>query len=86
MIRVIAESVALFLVPFVLFALYLLLRRRNPASIDAWTGGAGAALALIGLALAALAIFVFGLFEHRPLGAYVPAHIENGKLVPGRFE
>lgn len=86
MIRAIAESVALFLVPFVLFAIYLLLRRRNPASIDAWADGAGAALALIGLALAALAIFVFGLFEDRPRGAYVPAHIENGQLVPGRFE
>ena len=86
MIRAIAESVALFLVPFVLFALYLLLRRRNPASIDAWTDGSGAALALTGLALAALAIFVFGLFEDRPRGAYVPAHIENGQLVPGRFE
>lgn len=86
MIRVVAEAVALFLVPFVLFALYLLMRRRNPASVDAWTGSTAASLSLAGLALAALAIFVFGLFEHRPLGAYVPAHIENGQLVPGRFE
>ena len=31
MIRVVAEAVALFLVPFVLFAIYLLMRRRNPA-------------------------------------------------------
>ena len=86
MIRVVAESVALFLVPFILFALYLLVRRRDPTSVDAWTGGTAAGLALAGLALAALAIFVFGLFEHRPLGAYIPAHIENGQLVPGRFE
>lgn len=86
MIRVVAEAVALFLVPFVLFAIYLLMRRRNPASVDAWTSGAVGGLALAGLALAALAIFVFGLFEPRPLGAYIPAHIENGQLVPGRFE
>ena len=86
MIRAVAESVTLFLVPFVLFAIYLLIRRRNPASVDAWMGGTATGLALAGLALAALAIFVFGLFEDRPHGAYVPAHIENGRLVPGRFE
>ena len=86
MIRVVAEAVALFLVPFVLFAIYLLLRRRNPASVDAWTDGMAATLSLAGLALAAFSIFVFGLLEDRPTGAYIPAHVEDGQLVPGRFE
>ena len=86
MIRVVAESVALFLVPFVAFALYLLVRRRNPASVDAWAGGTAAGLALVGLAFAALAIFAFGLFEDRPKGAYVPAHVEDGRVVPGHFQ
>lgn len=86
MIRVIAEAIALFLVPFAAFAVFLLLRRRNPTSVDAWTGGTTAGLALAGLALAALAIFLFGFFEERPTGAYIPAHVENGRVVPGRFE
>lgn len=86
MIRAVAESLAFFLTPFIAFAIYLLVRRRNPATVDAWTGGAAATLSLVGLALAALAIFLFGVFEDRPRGAYVPAHVENGQLVPGRFE
>ena len=62
------------------------MRRRNPISVDAWTSGTAASLSLAGLALAALAIFLFGLFEDRPKGAYVPAHVEDGRLVPGRFQ
>ncbi len=86
MIRAVVESIAFFLLPFVLFALYLLARRRNPSGVDAWTGGVVATLSLVGLALAALGILAFGLFEDRPRGAYLPAHIENGKLVPGLFQ
>ncbi len=86
MIRAAVESVAIFLLPFFVFALYLAARRRNPSRVDSWTGGAVATLSLAGLALAALAILVFGVFEERPTGAYVPAHMENGRLVPGRFQ
>ena len=86
MIRAIAEAVALFLVPFFAFAIYLALRRRNPAAMDSWTGGTAATLSVAVLALAALAIFVLGFFEHRPMGAYVPAHVESGRLVPGHFD
>ena len=86
MIRAVAEALAFFLAPFVCFAIYLLLRRRNPVSVDAWTGGTAGLLSLTGLAFAARAIFLFGIFEDRPHGAYVPAHVENGRLVPGHFE
>ena len=86
MIRAVAESVAFFFLPFLLFALYLVARRRNPSAVDAWTGGVVGALSLVGLALAALGILAFGLFEERPRGAWTPAHIEDGKLVPGRFQ
>ena len=86
MIRAVAEAIALFLVPFVAFASYLALRRRNPTAIDAWTGSTAATLSVAGLAFAVLGIFVFGLFEDRPMGAYVPAHVESGRLVPGHFD
>jgi hypothetical protein len=86
MIRALVESFALFLVPFVVFVVYLLIRRRDPVAVDTWTGGRIASLSIAGLALAVLGIVVFGLFEERPLGAYVPAHVENGRLVPGRFQ
>ncbi len=86
MIRAVAESLVLFLVPFVAFAVYLALRRRNPAAMDSWTGSTAATLSIAGLALAVVGIFVFGLFEHRPMGAYMPSHMENGRFVPGHFE
>lgn len=86
MIRAIAEGLAFFLTPFACFTIYLLLRRRNPASVDAWAGGTAGLLSIAGLALAALAILLLGVFEDRPHGAYVPAHIEDGRLVPGRFQ
>lgn len=86
MIRAVIETVIFFLVPFVVFSLYLVMRRRNPAAVDAWTGSTVATLSLAGLAIAALAILAFGIFEERPMGAYVPAHVENGRLVPGHFQ
>lgn len=86
MIRAAAESLAFFLVPFAAFALYLAIRRRNPVSVDHWTTSTAASLSLAGLALAALAILLFGLMEDRPHGAYLPAHVEDGRLVPGHFE
>ena len=86
MIRAVAEGLAFFLTPFACFAIYLLLRRRNPASVDAWTGGTAGLLSIAGLALAAFAILMFGIFEDRPHGAYVPAHVEGGRLVPGQFQ
>jgi purine-cytosine permease-like protein len=85
MIRAIAESAALFLLPFILFALYLLVRRRDPVVFDAWTHGTVATLSVAGLVLAIVGVLLFGLFEERPMGAYVPAHVEGGRLVPGQF-
>jgi hypothetical protein len=43
-------------------------------------------LTLIGLAAAVLGLFAINVFAPRGRGAYVPAHVENGVLVPGRFE
>ena len=86
MIRAVAEAIALFLVPFAAFAIYLALRRRNPAAMDSWTGSTAATLSVAGLALAVLGIFLFGVFEERPMGAYVPAHVDSGRLVPGHFD
>ena len=47
-----------------------------------------AALGLVisGLGLVALFFIASGLLAERHLGAYVPAHIEKGELVPGGFK
>jgi hypothetical protein len=43
-------------------------------------------LTLLGLVIAVIGMFAFGIFADRHLGAYVPAHIENGVVVPGRMQ
>ena len=61
-------------------------RARYPLAIEHWTRGRVSTLTLLGLAIAALGLFVFGLSAPRGHGVYVPAHVENGVLVPGRIE
>jgi hypothetical protein len=39
-----------------------------------------------GLVLIALSFVFSGLFAERHLDTYVPAHMENGKFVPGGFQ
>lgn len=86
MLRVILEPALLFLSPFLAYTIYLYLRNRYPFEVDHWTRSAVSSLALAGLAIAVAGIFLLGFFSERHEGTYVPAHIENGRLVPGRTE
>lgn len=85
MTRAVFEALVLFLSPFFLFGIYLYLRRRNPLTREAWDGHVPW-LVLAGLIVAILGIVMGGLTAERHTGAYVPSHLENGKLVPGRFQ
>jgi len=84
--RVLWEPVLLFLSPFIAYAGLLLLRRITPFSARQWTQGTVSTLTLSGLALAIVFMLGYGLFAERHKGAYVPAHIENGRIVPGRMQ
>lgn len=85
MTRAVFEALVLFFSPFFLFGIYLFLRQRNPWSREAWDGHVPW-LVLAGL-LISIAGFVFtGLTAERNTGAYVPSHLENGRLVPGHFQ
>lgn len=84
--RVLWEPVLLFLAPFIAYASLLLLRRTAPFSSRHWTQGTVSMLTLAGLAAAVVFMLAYGLLAERHKGAYVPAHIENGRLVPGRME
>jgi len=84
MIRALSGEALFFFLPFVLFALYLVLRRRNPLKIAAWSD-ATAWLVIAGLACAVAALLYTGLTAERRTRAFEPPHMENGQLVPGRF-
>jgi amino acid transporter len=84
--RVIWEPALLFLAPFIVYVGILLLRRRAPFSRRHWARGTVSVLTLVGLAAAIVFMLAYGLLAERYKGAYVPAHIENGRLVPGRME
>jgi hypothetical protein len=84
--RAMLEPALLFLAPFIAYAILLVLRRNAVFLGDSWGRGTVSLLTLAGL-VAAVAWFVYiGFNAERYSGAYVPAHIENGKLVPGRME
>jgi hypothetical protein len=86
MLRVIAEPLFLFLSPFAAYAIFLYLRNLYPFAFGHWTRKTVSSLTLAGLGLALLGMFLLGLFSERHDGAYAPAHIENGRLVPGKMQ
>ncbi len=84
--RVIWEPALLFLSPFIVYVILLVLRRTAPFSSRHWTQGTVSMLTLAGLAAAVVFMLAYGLLAKRHMGGYVPAHIENGQIVPGRME
>ncbi|KST61592.1 hypothetical protein AO398_02785 [Methylobacterium sp. GXS13] len=85
MLRRLIEEFGLFLIPFVLFVVYLLLVGRNPLRRVHWDPHI-VRLVLAGLAVVIGTLVYEGLFSERRAGGYVPTHMENGRLVPGEFK
>ncbi|MCK2054374.1 DUF6111 family protein [Methylobacterium sp. 37f] len=85
MIRRVLEEFLIFLSPFLVFALFLAITGRKPYDRAHWTGQAFR-LTLAGLGLVILSLVAIGLFSERHRGGYVPPHLENGQVVPGRFQ
>lgn len=85
MIRALADDVLLFLAPFALFAIYLLLLKKQVLSIDSWRKPTPWLL-LVGIGLVAASLIYAGFSAPRSRGTYVPPHMEDGRLVPGYFK
>ena len=84
MIRAIFGEALLFLLPFAVFALFLILTRRNPLRLAAWSDST-LWLVIGGLACVVIALVITGITAKRELGAFEPTRVENGRVVPGRF-
>ena len=84
MIRPFATEIALFLAPFALYALYLWATRAGVLDPVAWSISRLLTLSILALGLMLGSFLVLAQFSGEPPNSnYVPAHIEDGKLVPG---
>jgi hypothetical protein len=84
MIRPAFIEIILFVLPFVLYAVYLFATRSGVLDSQSWPMQHVMSLAIVALLLVAGSFVYFAHFSGAPPGStYVPAHIENGKFVPG---
>jgi hypothetical protein len=85
MIRPVLTEIGIFLIPFVIYALFLLATAKGVTEAASWP-----ARVVLKLLIAAflLVIVSFILLSHfsgaAPDATYTPAHMENGRLVPGQ--
>ncbi|MGI8527458.1 MAG: DUF6111 family protein [Pseudolabrys sp.] len=85
MIRPAFSEVALFLAPFLLYAGFLWATRAGVLDPAHWPLTRILTLASLALALMLGSFVLFAHFGGAPPGStYVPAHIEDGKFVPGQ--
>ena len=84
MIRAIFGEGLLFFLPFAVFALFLILTRRNPLRLAAWSEST-VWLVIAGLVCVVVALVFTGITSERETGAFQPTHMENGRVVPGQF-
>lgn len=84
MIRPVLTEIALFLAPFVVYAIFLWATRAGVLDPDAWSVPRLAWLVIAALALMIGSFVVLAQWGGSPPGStYVPAHIEDGRFVPG---
>jgi hypothetical protein len=84
MIRPIFTEIALFLVPFVLYAVFLWATRAGVLKPSAWSLARLAWLVIAALSLMLGSFVMLAQFGGAPPGStYVPAHVDDGRLKPG---
>ena len=84
MIRPVLTEIGIFLIPFAVYATFLIATRAGFLSTGSWPLHIVARLSFGALLLVVLSFIVLAHFSGAPPDStYIPAHIENGKLVPG---
>ena len=84
MIRPVLTELAIFLIPFVAYALFLIATRSGVLASSSWPVHLVAKLVLGSLLLVIVSFVLLAHFSGAPPDStYIPAHIENGRLVPG---
>ena len=84
MIRPALTEVGIFLIPFAVYAAFLIATRSGMWVPSSWPLHVIARLVLGSLILVVVSFVLLAHFSGAaPNSTYVPAHIENGKFVPG---
>jgi uncharacterized protein DUF6111 len=84
MIRPVLTELAIFLIPFVAYAIFLIATRAGVFASSSWPAHLIAKLVLGSLLLVVISFVLLAQFSGAPPDStYVPAHMENGKLVDG---
>ena len=84
MIRPIFTEFALFITPFVLYALFVWATREGVLDVSAWSMPRLIWLTISALVLVIMSFVFLAQFGGAPpRSTYVPAHMENGRRVPG---
>ncbi|WP_407148236.1 DUF6111 family protein [Bradyrhizobium sp. ORS 86] len=84
MIRTVLTEIGIFLIPFAVYAGFLIATRAGVALPASWPLDMLAKLTLAALLLVIVSFVLLAEYTGAPPNStYVPAHIENGRLVPG---
>jgi hypothetical protein len=84
MIRTVMTEVGVFLLPFAVYAIFLTATRAGVTLPASWPLHMLAKLTLAALLLVIASFILLAEYTGAPANStYVPAHIENGRLVPG---
>jgi hypothetical protein len=84
MIRPAFTEVGIFLIPFAVYALFLVASRAGLLAPNSWPLHLVARLAVIAMVLVVLSFVLLAHFSMAPPNStYIPAHVENGRFVPG---
>jgi heme/copper-type cytochrome/quinol oxidase subunit 3 len=85
MIRPVLTEFAIFIAPFVAYALFLLVTKSGVLDRSSWPPKVLASLAIAAMVLMIGSFVIMAHFSGAPPGStYEPARMEDGKLIPGR--
>jgi uncharacterized protein DUF6111 len=84
MIRSALTEIGIFLIPFAVYALFLVATRSGLLATSSWPVIVVGRLLVGSLLLVVLSLILLAQFSGAPPDStYFPAHLDNGRLVPG---
>ncbi|WP_458757374.1 DUF6111 family protein [Afipia sp. TerB] len=84
MIRPVLTEIGIFLIPFAVYALFVIATRADVLHPSSWPLRIVLRLAVIAFLLVIASLLLLAHFSGAPPGStYTPAHVENGRLIRG---